>query len=79
MVGLAAVCSKATVLLLLIHWLFVLSLLFFKGRGVSIGPCFAMHYLVAFNFCNHLVQEEIAGCFTLIVSLLALTIIFGAL
>ena len=27
-----------------------------------IGPCFAMHYLVAFHFCNHLAEEEIAGC-----------------
>ena len=34
-----------------------------------IGPCFAMHYLVAFHCCNHLVEEEIAGCFTLIVFL----------
>ena len=38
-----------------------------------------MHYLVAFYFCNHLVGEEIAGCFTLIVFLLALLIVFGAL
>ena len=44
-----------------------------------IGPCFAMHYLVAFYFCNHLVGEEIAGCFTLIVFLLELLIVFGAL
>ena len=21
-----------------------------------IGPCFAMHYLVAFHFCNHLAE-----------------------
>ena len=27
-----------------------------------IGPCFAMRYLVAFHFCNHLAEEEIAGC-----------------
>ena len=30
--------------------------------GVVIGPCFAMHYLVAFHFCNNLAEEEIAGC-----------------
>ena len=38
--------------------------------GVVIGPCFAMHYLVAFHFCDILAEEEIAGCFTLIVFLL---------
>ena len=59
------------VLLLLIHWLFVLSLV--------IGSCVAMHYLVAFYFCNHLAEEEKAGCFILIVLLLALLIVFGAL
>ena len=65
-------------LILLIHWSFVLSLLG-GGRGLMIGPCFAMHNLVAFHFCNHLAEEEIAGCFTLTVFLLALLIIFGAL
>ena len=54
------VCSNAMVLLLLIHWLIVLSLF----GGVVIGPCFAMHYLVAFHFCDILAEEEIAGCFT---------------
>ena len=34
---------------------------------------------MAFHFCNHLADEEIAGCFTLIVFLLALLIVFGAL
>ena len=34
---------------------------------------------MAFHFCNHLVEEEIAGYFTLIVFLLALSIVFGAL
>ena len=58
-------------MLLLIHWLFVLSLCFF------IGPCFAMHYLVAFHFCDHLAKEEITGCFTFIVFLLLS--VFGAL
>ena len=42
------------------------------------GPCFAMQYLVAFHFCNHLAEVEIAGCFTLIVLLLVLLIVFGA-
>ena len=36
-----------------------------------------MHYLVAFPFCNHLAEEEIAGCFTLIV--FSLLSVFGAL
>ena len=44
-----------------------------------IGPCFAMHYFVAFHFCNHLAQEEIAGCCTLIVFLQALLVVLGAL
>ena len=43
------------------------------------GPCFAMYYIVTFHFCNHLAEEEIAGCFTLIVFLLELLIVFGAL
>ena len=42
-----------------------------------IGPCFAMHYLVTFHFCNHLAEEEIASRFTLIVFLLLS--VFGAL
>ena len=42
-----------------------------------IGPCLALHYLVAFRFCNHLAKEEIACCFTLIVFLL--WSVFGAL
>ena len=45
--------------------------------GCMIGLCFAMHYLVAFQFCNHLVKEEIAGYFTFIVFLLLS--VFGAL
>ena len=44
-------------------------------RGVVIGPCFAMHYLVAFRFCNHLAEEEIAGSFTLMAFLLAMLIV----
>ena len=31
------------------------------------GPCFVIQYLV----CNHLAEEERAGCFTLIVFLLS--------
>ena len=42
-----------------------------------IGPCFAMHCLVAFHFCNHLTEEELSGYFTLIVFLLLSG--FGAL
>ena len=42
-----------------------------------IGPCFAMHYLLTFHFCNHLSEEETAGFFTLIVFLLLS--VFGAL
>ena len=76
--GLAFFCSKATVLLLLIYWLSVLSLLFLRGC-VMIGPWFAMYYLVAFYFCNHLAEEEIACCFPLIVFLLALLIVVSAL
>ena len=59
--GYASVCSKAMVLLLLIHWLFVLSL--FGWVGVVIGPCYAL----------------LSGCFTLIIFLLALSLVHGAL
>ena len=38
-----------------------------------------MYYLVAFYFCNHLAEEKIAGCFPLIVFLLALLIVVSAL
>ena len=65
---LTSVCSKLMVLLLLVHWLFVLALF----GVVVIGPWFALYYLVAFHFCKHLAEEEIAGCFTLIVFLLVL-------
>ena len=57
-VGLASVCSEAVVMLLLIHWLFVLSLFV----GFIIGPCSTLQYLVSFHFCNHLADEETAGC-----------------
>ena len=43
------------------------------------SPCFAMYYIVTFHLCNHLAEEEIAGCFTLFVFLLELLIFFGAL
>ena len=45
-VGSAYFRSKVVVLLLLIHWLVLLSLFV----GVVICPCFAMHYLVSFHF-----------------------------
>ena len=38
-----------------------------------------MYYLVAFHFRNHLARDEIAGCFPLIVFLLALLIVLSAL
>ena len=34
------------------------------------GPCFAMHYLVFFHFCNRLAKERRAWCFTLLVLLM---------
>ena len=73
--GLASVCSNAMVLLLLIHWLFVLSL--FGWVDVVIGPCYAL-------FSGLLLLQpsgrgRIAGCFTLMVFLLALFLVFGAL
>ena len=40
----AAVCSKAVVLLLLIHSLLLLSL----SLGVVFGPCFVVQYSVSF-------------------------------
>ena len=49
------------------------------GGVLLFGPCFAMYYIVTFHFFNHLAEEEIAGCFTLIVFLLGLLIVFGAL
>ena len=30
-----------------------------------LGPCFVMQFLVSFLVCNHLTEEEGAGCFTL--------------
>ena len=73
--GLASVCSKVMVLLLLIHWLFVLSL--FGWVGVVIGPCYAL--LSGHSLLQSSGQGRIAGCFTLIVFLLALFLVFGAL
>ena len=35
------------------------------------APCFNMHNSLSFHFCNHLDEEERAGCFTLIVSLVS--------
>ena len=73
--GLASVCSKAIVLLLLIHWLFVLSL--FGWMGVVIGPCYAL--LSGLSLLQSSGRGRIAGCFALIVFLLALFLVFGAL
>ena len=73
--GLTFVFSKAMVLLLLIHWLFVLSL--FGWVFVVIGPCYAL--LSGLSLSQSSGRGRIAGCFTLIVFLLALFLVFGAL
>ena len=73
--GLASVCSKAIVLLLLIHWLFVLSL--FGWVGVVIGPCYAL--LSGLSLSQSSGQGRTPDCLTLIVLLLALFLVFGAL
>ena len=73
--GLASVCSKAMVLLLLIHCLFMLSL--FGWVCVVIGPCYAL--LSGLSLLQSSGRGRIAGCFTLIVLLLALFLVFGAL
>ena len=73
--GFVSVWSKAMVLLLLIHWLFVLSL---YGVGVVIGPCYAL--LRGLSLLQSYGRGRIAGCFTLIVFLLALFFfVFGVL
>ena len=75
--GVAPVCSKVVVLLLLIHWLFVLSL-FGVGECCDLSLfCYAL--LSGFSLLQSSGQGRIAGCFTLIVFLLALLIVFGAL
>ena len=66
--GLASVCSKAMVLLLLIHWLFVLSLLGLVG--VVIGPYYAL--LSGLSLSQSSGRGRIDSCFTLIVFLLTL-------
>ena len=71
----ADVCSKAMVLLLLIHWLFVLSL--FGWVGVVIGPCYAL--LSGILHLQSSGRGRIAGFFILIVFLLALFLVFCAL
>ena len=60
--GFTSVCSKAKVLLFFDS--LVICALIGWARGVVIGPCYAMHFLVIFYFCNHLAKEAIAGCFT---------------
>ena len=58
----AAVHSKAVVLMLLIHCLLGLPFC-----GVSVfGPCFVIQYFVSFYFCRYLDREERAGFLTLI-------------
>ena len=64
---LAAVCSNAVLLSLLIHCLLLVPYF----MGVVFGPCFEMHYYFFFLFCNHITEEERIGCFTLIVFLLS--------
>ena len=64
--GSTTVCSKAVVLLLLALWLFVLTL-FVRVCDWSLF-CYAL--LSVLSFCNHLAEEEIASCFTLIAFLL---------
>ena len=60
--GSTTICSKAVVLLLLALWLFVLTL-FVRVCDWSLF-CYAL--LSVLSFCNHLAEEEIADCFTLI-------------
>ena len=63
------------VLLLMIHWLFVLSL--FGWVGVVIGPCYALRS--GLSLLQSSGRGKITGCLTLIVFLLALFLAFGAL
>ena len=63
------------VLLLLIHWLHVLSL--FGWVGVVIGPCYAL--LSGLSLLQSVGRGRIADCVTLIVFLLALFLVYGAL
>ena len=70
----AAVRSKAVVLLLSIHCLFLLQMFFccffcfFRGGGVF-GPCFAIKCLVSFLVLqSSLAGEERARCFALLCS-----------
>ena len=62
-------------LLLLIHWLFVLSL--FGWVDVVIGPCCAL--LSGLSLLQSSGRGRIAGCFTLMVYLLARFLVFDAL
>ena len=61
----AAVCSKAIILLLFIHWLLLLPLFVF----FLLVLCFLVQYFVSFlvlqSFC--LAGEERAGCFIFVV------------
>ena len=73
--GLASGYPKAMVLLLLNHWLFVLSL--FGWVGVVIGHCCAL--LSGLSLPQSSGRGRIYGCFTLIVFLLVLFLVFDAL
>ena len=73
--GFGSVYSKAMVLLLWDHLLFVLSL--FGWVGVVIGHCCAL--LSGLSLSQSSGRGRISGCFTLIVFLLALFLVFGAL
>ena len=53
---------------------FLLLMVFVGGGGFVFGPCFAMQYLLAFLVMRSSHPEERAGCFTLFVFLLSLTI-----
>ena len=35
--------------------------------GFCVGLCFGMHYFMSFLFCNHLDENERAGCFAFVV------------
>ena len=75
--GLASVCSKVMDLMLLIHWLFVL--LLFGVGGCCDWSLFSYALLSGFSLSQSSGRGRIAGCFTLIVFLLALLIVFDAL
>ena len=56
----AAICSKVVVLLLLIHCFVYLSPCLCSL--CDFGPCSVMQYLAPCLTCNHLAENERAGC-----------------